>query len=283
MRPLDDFPLEDRCGLGGIVFDLDLTLNAEGKLAAPALTALEQAKAAGLVLVPVTAAAAGTCDHLARIWPVDAVIGENGGFMFHLHPQSGRMVHLHILSRDERRENWQNYEKALARIMQEVPGAALAADQAYRETDLAIDHAQDLVQPLAEDAVVKIIEIMREAGMTVSRTATHVHGWLGPYDKAVTTRLAMNDLFAVNMDDDAGRTHFMFIGDGAGGGAPDGSLFDLFPHSVGVGDVRGFETSGQAKPAFVTGGDAAQGFVDAVQAVVAARASGDGPAGGDKA
>lgn len=273
MRPLDDFSQDDRRRVDGVVFDLGLAYDAGGKVSADVLAALTGAKAAGLLTAAVTTAAAGTCDHLARTWPLDAVIGESGGFMFHLHPQSGRMVHLHVLSRDERRANWAQYEKTLARVMQEVPGAALAADQAYRETDLAIDVGQDLGQPLAADAVAAIAAIMAEAGMTTVRTATHVHGWLGPYDAAATARLAMKDLFAIDLDDAAGGARLLFAGTPG-----DGAMFDLFSNSVGCGEARAFETMDGGGPAYVTGGEPAVGLVVALQAVTAARSPGSASA-----
>jgi len=39
----------------------------------------------------VTGRPAGWCDHIARFWPVDAVVGENGAFwMWHDH-QAGKL------------------------------------------------------------------------------------------------------------------------------------------------------------------------------------------------
>ena len=35
-----------------------------------------------MLVVPITGRPAGWCDHIARMWPVDAVVGENGAFYF---------------------------------------------------------------------------------------------------------------------------------------------------------------------------------------------------------
>ena len=47
-----------------------------------AYAALERLRAAGLLVIPITGRPAGWCDHIARMWPVDAVVGENGAFYF---------------------------------------------------------------------------------------------------------------------------------------------------------------------------------------------------------
>ncbi len=77
-RPLSDVPPDRLAGLRGVLFDIDDTLTSEGRLTAEAYGALERLHEAGLLTVPVTGRPAGWCDHIARMWPVDAVVGENG-------------------------------------------------------------------------------------------------------------------------------------------------------------------------------------------------------------
>ena len=264
MRPLGEFPVAARRALRGIITDVDGTLTTNGRITGQALGALERAKAAGLKIILVTGAAAGTCDAMARTWPVDAVIGESGGFVFRLHPETGRMVHLHILARDERRAHWAQYEKVLAQVMAEVPGAALAADQAYRETDLAIDHAQD-VAPLPPEKVAKIAAIMQAAGMTTGVSHIHVNGWLGPYDKLTTTRLVLKDLFLADVGDADECAKWAFVGDSPN----DAPLFGFFPHSIGVANVRDFGGRIGTPPAYVTEASSGAGFAEVVDAVLA--------------
>ena len=66
----------------GLLFDVDETLTTAGKLTAGAYAAMERLKRAGKLVVPITGRPAGWCDHIARMWPVDAVVGENGAFYF---------------------------------------------------------------------------------------------------------------------------------------------------------------------------------------------------------
>lgn len=267
MKPLGEFPLESRRAIRGIVSDVDGTLTTDGRITARALDALERARAAGLKVILVTGAAAGTCDTLARTWPVDAVIGESGGFVFRLHPETGRMVHLHLLGREERRANWAQYEKVLAQVMEAVPAAALAADQAFRETDLAIDHAQD-VGPLPRADVDRIVQVMEAAGMTATVSNIHVNGWLGPYDKLTTACLVLLELFGADMSDAAERERWAFVGDSAN----DAPLFEFFPHAVGVANVAAVVDRLPVPPAYVTAEPHGAGFAEVVDALLAAQA-----------
>ena len=90
MRPLAECPRPTLAAVRGVLTDIDDTLTTEGRLHAIAYTALERLRAAGLLVVPVTGRPAGWCDHIARMWPVDAVVGENGAFYF-CHAQ-GRLI-----------------------------------------------------------------------------------------------------------------------------------------------------------------------------------------------
>src|ERR1044071_1482516 len=132
MRPLSAL---DARGVRALLLDIDDTLTSEGKLTAAAYAALERLQRAGKRVVPLTGRPAGWCDHIARMWPVDAVVGENGAFYFRF---AGKRLEKHYRDpapvRDEKRQRLQAVAK---HILAEVPGCALASDQAYRETDLA--------------------------------------------------------------------------------------------------------------------------------------------------
>src|SRR3989304_1005186 len=82
MRPLAEFPLAPRNRIRGVLFDIDDTLTTDGRLTAAAYAAMENLHGARLLVIPITGRPAGWCDHIARMWPVDAVVGENGAFYF---------------------------------------------------------------------------------------------------------------------------------------------------------------------------------------------------------
>jgi hydroxymethylpyrimidine pyrophosphatase-like HAD family hydrolase len=63
-----------------VLADIDDTISTEGRITARAYTAMERLQSAGFLMIPITGRPAGWCDHIARMWPVDAVVGENGAF-----------------------------------------------------------------------------------------------------------------------------------------------------------------------------------------------------------
>lgn len=64
-----------------VLTDVDDTLTWEGRLPPETLIALQKLRDSGKKVVAVTGACAGWCDHIAQLWPVDAVLGENGAFI----------------------------------------------------------------------------------------------------------------------------------------------------------------------------------------------------------
>src|SRR5579863_7817278 len=82
MLPFHEFPPARLRKIRFVLTDMDDTLTFRGRLQSATYAAMEDLRSAGIVVVPVTAAPAGWCDLIARMWPVDAVIGENGGFYF---------------------------------------------------------------------------------------------------------------------------------------------------------------------------------------------------------
>ena len=99
---------------------------------------------AGKRVVPVTGRPAGWCDHIARMWPVDAVVGENGAFYFRLRRPASCTSSYRDVGRRARGATRERLAAIGARILAAVPGCALASDQPYRETDLAIDYCEDV-------------------------------------------------------------------------------------------------------------------------------------------
>ncbi len=149
MRPLAELAQADGGGACVLVLtDIDDTLTPEGRLPAAAYRALEALTEAGFAVAPITGRPAGWCDMIARFWPVAGVVGENGAFYFAYDAANRKMRRAYAASTAERAENHRRLERVRARVLAEVPGAGVSADQAYREADLAIDFCED-VAPLA--------------------------------------------------------------------------------------------------------------------------------------
>jgi HAD superfamily hydrolase (TIGR01484 family) len=250
MKPLADL---DRRGVSAVLLDIDDTLTTEGKLTAQAYDALERLQRAGKRVIPVTGRPAGWCDHIARMWPVDAVVGENGAFYFWYDGRKlQRRYHDDGPARDAKRARLRELARA---IVQAEPGCAVAADQAYRETDLAIDFCED-VAPLPLEAAERIAKRMREAGLTAKISSIHVNGWFGEYDKLSMTRLLFRERFG--MDLASANRAIVFAGDSPN----DAPMFGFFERSVGVANVRRFEASLEQPPKFVTQAPSGAGFAE---------------------
>jgi hypothetical protein len=247
VRPLADL---DPRPVDSVLFDIDETLTTHGKLTAEAYTALERLQSAGKRVVPVTGRPAGWCDHIARMWPVDAVVGENGAFYFWF--GDGKLHKRFIDDAATRAAKRARLEAIADAILLEVPGAALAADQPYRETDLAIDFCED-VPPLPLSAAARIAELMRQAGLTAKVSSIHVNGWFGTYDKLATARLLFAERFGA--DPGALNRKLVFVGDSPN----DAPMFAFFENAVGVANVRRFPG---LEPKFVTDAESGAGFAE---------------------
>jgi HAD superfamily hydrolase (TIGR01484 family) len=264
MKPLAEFPLLARARIRGVLCDIDDTLTTDGRLTAAAYAALEKLQRAGLDVITITGRPAGWCDHIARMWPVDAVVGENGAFYFR-YDHDSRAMRRHFV--DGPRERASNYAKLMdigVKVIAAVPGARVSADQRYRETDLAIDYCED-VPPLPAAAVERIVMLMQQHGMTAKVSSIHVNGWFGAYDKLSMTRTLMQECFGVDLD--ARRSEFTFVGDSPN----DAPMFTHFPHAVGVANVTAFAGRLTHAPAYVTRERSGAGFCELVDFLLAAR------------
>ena len=240
--------------------DIDDTLTEHGRLGARAYAALAALQAAGLRVIPVTGRPAGWCDMIARTWPVDGVIGENGALYMWRDAQSGRLRTRHSLGAEERAVNAARMDAVRAQILREVPGCALASDQFCRQYDLAIDFCEDVAAlPLAQ--VDRIVALMESAGMTARISSIHVNGWFGDYDKLSMARTMMAERYGVDLADAAQRASCVFAGDSPN----DAPMFAYFPLSVGVANVANFAARLTHPPQYVTPSACGAGFAELAQ------------------
>lgn len=259
MRPLTEWRAD---GVRGLLFDLDDTLTTHGKLTGAAYAAMERLKASGRIVVPITGRPAGWCDQIARLWPVDAVVGENGAFYFWHDAAAATLRKRYHESDDARAQKRARLGAIADRILREVPGCALASDQSYRETDLAIDYCED-VRALPLEAAERIAVLMREAGLNAKVSSIHVNGWFGGYDKLSMTQRLFTEHFGIDLR--ARQHEYGFAGDSPN----DEPMFAFFGNSVGVANVARFAGRLAAAPCYVTCGESGAGFVELIDHVLA--------------
>lgn len=252
----------------GVFFDIDDTITTEGRLEGPAYLAVEQLQQAGLWTVPITGRPAGWCDLIARFWPVDGVVGENGAFYFAYDRAQAKMKRIYSRTEDQRKQDRIQLKELESRILREVPGCAVSADQAYREADLAIDFCED-VPALPTEAILRIRELFEDAGAVAKISSIHVNGWFGQYDKLTTCQRFVQEHLGWDL---AGqRENVLFVGDSPN----DEPMFQYFPNAVGVANVLNFTNQLQHPPTWITSQSSGRGFVELVDHLLRQR----GPSG----
>jgi hypothetical protein len=264
MRPLSQLPVGVAAAIHTVFSDIDDTLTTEGRLTVEAYAALAALREAGLRVVLVTGRPAGWCDHIARMWPVDAVIGENGAFYFWYEAAARKLMSRHVFDDAVRAANVARMAQVRETILREVPGCALASDQFCRLYDLAIDFCED-VPPLPPSAVQRIVHLMERAGMTAKVSSIHVNGWFGRYDKLSMAHLLLRERFGMELD--AQRERCVFVGDSPN----DAPMFAYLPNAVGVANIRRFEADLPHPPRYVTQAGCGAGFAELARALLAAR------------
>jgi len=260
---IDQLNPERLATVKGLFTDIDDTISTAGKLTPDAFDALWRLHNAGVHVVVVTGRPAGWCDHIARFWPVDAVVGENGGFYF-FHDGS-KLQRRHLYDQTQRRAFRERLETVRHDILKEVPGARVAPDQPYREYDLAIDFCEDVERlPLAQ--VLRIKELFEQAGANARISSIHVNGWYGDFDKLTTTRLYARERLGVDLE--AEREKFVYCGDSPN----DEPMFHFFPLSFGMANVRDFLSVMHHPPAFIATRPCGAGFRQVVDLVLQVKA-----------
>ena len=105
MQPLASMPDPTRRAIRGVLTDIDETLSTHGRLSAEAYAAMQRLRNAGKLVIPITGRPAGWCDHIARMWPVDAVVGENGAFYMRYDANAHKLVRRFVDDEPTRRRH----------------------------------------------------------------------------------------------------------------------------------------------------------------------------------
>ena len=272
MQALNDWSLAARRGIVGVLTDIDDTLTTDGAITADALAALVALQAAGLPVIAVTGRPVGWSQPFALDWPLDAIVAENGAVALFsnkkgLQPnQDGRKLLLKLYQQDvpTRLANFARMQRVAARLTAEVPGAVLAQDSPGRETDIAIDHSE--FAHLPPERIAQALRIMRSEGMNASVSSIHINGWFGSHNKLEGARWIVNELLGRELDVELDR--WVYVGDSTN----DQLMFEAFPHSVGVANVRRFEAELQHPPRYITYSERGAGFAEVAATLLAARA-----------
>lgn len=273
-RPIGDFPAEASARVRYVLTDIDDTLTTNGYLSAAAYDALWELHFAGLRVIPVTGRPAGWCDLIIREWPVDAVIGENGAFVYFrpaLIEQAASLggdsdgekdritTFTHPSVADEAvRARLDEVREA---VLSEVPRSRVARDQFARIFDLAIDFREDPPElPLAEAQRIK--SICERFGAQAKISSIHVNAWFGEYDKLSMARLFLATYLGMN-DLDLTES-VVYCGDSPN----DEPMFRFFPLACAVANVARYLEFMEYRPAFVASKAGGEGFAEIVRVLL---------------
>jgi len=244
-----------------ILTDIDDTLTTEGRLKSDAYEAMERLSNKGYKVIPVTGRCAGWCDHIARMWPVDGVVGENGAFFFSYDHVNKKMNNLYSQTEEERRENFKLLHEIKDTILRSVSGAAVASDQDYRITDLAIDFAED-VPKLPQHKIDEIVQIAEQNGAVAKISSIHVNCWIGNHNKLSTSLKILKESFGLN--DNEIQNNAVFIGDSPN----DSTMFGFFKNSVGVANVIDLINCIENPPKYIATEFSGDGFIELADLII---------------
>jgi HAD superfamily hydrolase (TIGR01484 family) len=267
MMPIEECPQKTLAAIKAVLTDIDDTLSLHGRIPAEAYASLEALRISGLVVVPITGRPAGWCDHIARMWPVDGVVGENGAFYFRYDAKRRKMERVYAQSAEERRANLDRLWKVAHRVLKEIPGTAVASDQAYREIDVAIDFCED-VPPLPLATAEKIKEAFEAEGATAKISSIHVNAWYGDHDKLSMSKRFLSEVCGIDADRE--RERIIYAGDSPN----DSPMYAYFPNGVGVANIIAYAKLMKHLPRYVTAAEGGYGFAELAQVILDARAGG---------
>jgi len=253
MQLFESFSSKDKQAIRHIMFDIDDTITTAGKVSADAYEALWALYDAGYYTIPVTGRPAGWCDSIIRMWPVKAIIGENGAFAYYYHEgQIRRFEHPSVASGNYRAK----LDMIKNTVLEQVPGSRVAKDQFCRIYDLAIDFNEEPPH-LGLEAAEQIRKICADMGAEAKISSIHVNTWFGSYDK-----LSMALLFFKQIcSEPEPQTCTLFLGDSAN----DEPMFRYFPYSCGVANIKDFIEYMEHLPTYVTHNESGAGFAEAVR------------------
>ena len=275
MKPVHDLPRGAWAQVAGVLTDIDDTLTTDGAITADALDALAQLKAAGLHVIPITGRPVGWSEPFARVWPVDAIVAENGavalipddlnknGLQRPPHERK-QLSKIYQQAAATRAANFSRMQCVLAQIEAAVPGARRAQDSAGRECDIAIDHSEFTQLPQA--AIDQCVALMRAAGMNATVSSIHVNGWYGAHDKWQGAQWIVRELLGRELAAELDR--WVYVGDSTN----DQRMFEHFTHSVGVANIARFVPQLDHLPRYITPSARGAGFAELARCLLAARA-----------
>ena len=173
-----------------LLFDLDGTFVSDDKLASKTYESLENLRNSGIKTIAVTGRPAGWCDLMARWWPIDAVVGENGAFFY---KKVDNKIVRETYHPPDNYSNCQEKLKSLfGKLLKKYDYLKLASDQPFRHWDLAIDISEETNIPM--EIAIDIVSICHNNDARAAISNIHVNIWFGDYNKETMSLKVLDNL-----------------------------------------------------------------------------------------
>jgi HAD superfamily hydrolase (TIGR01484 family) len=254
-------PPEDARGLVGLLFDLDDTVLSHGVLTLEAYEAIWSLHEAGLRLVAVTGRPSGWGEVIARQWPIDGAVTENGAV--HV-VREGKGVALRFDGdASEVADRRRRLDELVATVAKALPEVQLADDVHARRSDVAWDIAERV--RLEPRVVEELAALVVAGGARTTRSSVHLHASFERDDKASGAIRFVNKQFG----DDAGAAlhRWAFVGDSGN----DAACFAAFKTTFGVENVRAYARVISVPPRWIAPSKRGAGFAEIAKAIVSSR------------
>jgi HAD superfamily hydrolase (TIGR01484 family) len=275
MKLLSSWPIEQRRNIIGVFTDIDDTLTTHGAITPDALQALTDLEAAGLLVIPITGRPVGWAESFAKNWPVDALVAENGAVAWVVQENSknSNQIGMHssyllpktllkVYQSDAitRSKNQDRMAEIVQLVNSKILGVNISKDSIGRETDLAFDHNE--FANLAPETVQQVVELLQSQGMQTTVSSIHIHGCFGHFDKWLGAKWVVRELFQRDLADELDQ--WVFVGDSGN----DQAMFQHFTHSVGVANIRRFESQLTHLPRYITPSERGAGFAEVAKVLL---------------
>lgn len=255
MRPIEALSTEEASAISVLLFDLDDTLLDRGKLGRDAYSALFDLRDAGVRLVAVTGRPRGWGEVIARQWPIDGAVTENGAVAC---TSDGARITVFDSAEGDRSRRSARLADAVAAIRKRFPELHPTDDSHARLSDFTFDIGEH--EHVAEDTIVAARAYARELGARTIVSSVHLHVTFDAADKASgAVRFLAQRL---GMDPGAARRKAAFIGDSEN----DEACFGAFETTLAVRNFRGRPT---VAPRYVTRAERGAGFAEAARVLLA--------------
>jgi len=211
--------------------------------------------------VAVTGRPSGWGEVIARQWPIDAAVTENGAV--HVVREGKGVARLEACDEGERRSRRIRLARLVEDVRARVPEARLSDDVEARRSDVTWDIGERVRLP--EDRVRVIVEAIREAGARTTQSSVHLHATFDADDKASGAVSLLVRMFGE--DAGAARARYAFAGDSGN----DAACFNAFATTIGVANVAPYLARIPVTPRYVTARAMGDGFAEAAAVILSRR------------